>query len=79
MTDEAPKPWVHGADDAILFTNAHALRFDGRKAARQADELMARVAAERIMAALKRAYVITPKPPQPWARADQLPKMVSDR
>ena len=38
MTDEAPKLW---ADDDILFTIAHALRFDGRKATREADELMA--------------------------------------
>jgi hypothetical protein len=75
MTDEAPKPWVHGSDDDIIFPISHALRFDGRKATRHADELMARVAAERIMAALKRAYVITPKPPRSWARADQLPKM----
>jgi len=36
---------------------------------------VARVAAERIVGALKRTYVITPKPPQPLARADQLPKM----
>jgi hypothetical protein len=36
------------------------------------------MAAERIMQAWKRAYVITPKPPQPWARSDQLPKMGGD-
>jgi hypothetical protein len=40
---------------------------------------MTRMAAERIMQALKRGYIITPKPPQPWARADQLPKMGGDR
>jgi hypothetical protein len=79
MTDEAPTPWVPGSDDAILFTITHALRFDGRKGTRQADELIARMAAERIMQALKRAYVITPKPPQPWQRSDQLPKMGDDR
>jgi hypothetical protein len=31
------------------------------------------------MEALKRAYVITPKAPQPLARADQHPKVGGDR
>jgi len=31
------------------------------------------------MDALKRAYVITPKAPQPLARADQHPKMGGNR
>ncbi len=75
MTEEQPTPWVHGSDEDILFTIAHALRHEGRSVTRQADQLVARVAAERILAAMRQAYVITPKPPQPLARADQLPKM----
>ena len=49
------------------------------KATRQADQLTAQAAAARVVEALKRAYTIMPKPPQPSARADQLPKMGSDR
>jgi hypothetical protein len=40
---------------------------------------MAAVTAERIVEALKRSYVLTPKPPQPLARADHLPKLGGDR
>jgi hypothetical protein len=36
MTDEQPTPWVHGSDDDIVFTIAHALRHEGRKVTRQA-------------------------------------------
>lgn len=79
MTDEQPTPWVHGSDEDILFTIAHALRHEGRKVTRQADQLVARVAAERILEAMKRAYIIAPKPPAPLARTDQLPKMGGER
>jgi hypothetical protein len=79
MTDEQPTPWAHGSDEDILFTIAHALRYEGRKVTRQADQLVARVAAERILERLKRAYIITPKPPAPLATAAQHPKMDSDR
>ncbi len=63
------------SDEDILFTIAHALRHQSRKVTHQADQLMARVVAERILEAMKRAYVITPKPPAPLAWADQHPKM----
>ena len=79
MTDEATTAWVHGSDEDIIAAVAHALRYEGRKATRQADQLMARLAAERIVEALKRAYMITPKPQAPPATADQHPKMGGDR
>ena len=47
MSDEQPTPWVQGSDEDILFTIAHALRYEGRKVTRQADQLVAQVAAER--------------------------------
>jgi hypothetical protein len=75
MTDEQPTPWVHGSDEDILFTIAHALRYEGRKVTRQADQLVARVAAERILEAMKRAYIMTPKAPVALATAAQHPKM----
>jgi len=56
-----------------------SLRHEGKRATRQADHLIAQAAAARIMDALKRAYVITPKAPQPLARADQHPKMGGNR
>ena len=79
MTDEQPTPWVHGSDEDVISTIAHALRYEGRKTTRQAEQLVARLAAERIMETLKRAYVITPRPPHPLARSDQHPKMGGDR
>jgi hypothetical protein len=79
MSDAQPTPWVHGSDEDILFTIAHALRHEGRKVTRQADQLVARVAAERILEAMKRAYIITPKPPAPLATAAQHPKMGGSR
>jgi uncharacterized protein (DUF1778 family) len=74
MTDEQPKPWVHGSDDDVVACIAHA-RHDGKRVTREADQLIAQAAAARVLDAMRRAYVITPKAPQPLARADQLPKM----
>jgi hypothetical protein len=48
MTDEQPTRWVHGSDEDIISTIAHALRYEGRKTTRQAEQLVARLAAERI-------------------------------
>ena len=79
MTDEPPKPWIHGSDEDLVACIAHALRHEGKRAIRQADQLNAQVAAARILEAMKGAYVITPKTPQPLARADQHPKMGRDR
>ena len=79
MTDEQPTPWVHGSDEDLVACIAHALRHEGKRATRQADQLIAQAAAARILEAMRRAYVITPKAPQPLARADQLPKMGRDR
>ena len=75
MTDEQPTPWVHGSDEDLVACIAHALRHEGKRVTRQADQLIAQAAAARILEAMKRAYVITPKSPAPLARADQLPKM----
>ena len=79
MTDEQPKPWVHGSDEDLVACIAHALRHEGKRSIRQADQIIAQAAAARILEAMKRAYVITPKAPQPLARADQHPKMGGDR
>ena len=40
MTDEQPKPWVHGSDEDIVSTIAHALRHEGKRAIRQADQVI---------------------------------------
>ena len=79
MTDEQPKAWVHGSDEDLVACVAHALRHKGKRAIRQAYQLIAQAAAARILEATRRAYVITPKAPQPLARADQHPKMGGDR
>ena len=79
MADEQLTPWVHGSDEDIVSTIAHALRHEGKRATRQADQMIAQAAAARILEAMKRTYVITPKAPQPLARSDQHPKMGGDR
>jgi hypothetical protein len=58
---------------------SHRLRHKGRKVTHDADRLIAQAAAERIVEALKRAYVITPKAPAPLATSEQHPKMGGDR
>jgi hypothetical protein len=72
MSDEQPTACVHGSDEDIVFTIAHALRHQGRKVTHQADQLVARVVAERILEAMKRAYIIPPKPPQLGGRGVKL-------
>jgi hypothetical protein len=79
MTNEAPTPWVRGSDEDLVACIAHALRHDGKQAIRQADQLIAQAAAARILEAMKRAYVITPKAPRPLAPAITLPNMGLDR
>jgi hypothetical protein len=76
---EQPAPWVHGSDEDLISCIAHALRHEGKRTTRQADQLIAQAAAARILDAMKRAYIITPKAPQPLARSDQHPKMGGDR
>jgi hypothetical protein len=74
MTDEQPTRWVHGSDEDLVACIAHALRHEGKPATRQADQLIAQAAAARILEAMRRAYVITPKAPQPltrWAATDE--------
>ena len=74
MNEEAFAPWVHGSNEDIISTIAYALCHEGKRATRQADQLIAQAAAARILAAMKWAYTITPKAPAPLTRADQLPK-----
>lgn len=75
MTDEQPIPRVHGSEEDLVACIAYALRHEGKRASRQADQLVAQAAAARIFEAMKRAYVITPKAPAPLATATQHPKM----
>jgi hypothetical protein len=50
--------------DELAEAMAHGLRFDGRKRVHQADEIMARVMAERLARAMERAgLVVLKKPP----------------
>jgi hypothetical protein len=50
--------------DEIAQTLAFALRFEGRKRVRYADEIMAEITAERLVAHLERSgYVVMKKPP----------------
>ena len=73
MTDEQASqdiPPAYGHDDELLLTVAHALRLSGRRSAHRADHFMAKRAAEPIVEALRRSYVITPKPP-PGRRATE--------
>ena len=79
MTDEPPAPWVHGSDEDILSAIAYALRHDGRRPTRQADHLIAQAAAARVLEALRRGFLISPRPPSPLAPASSLPKMGRDR
>ena len=74
MTDEQPKPWVHGSDEDIVSTIAHALRHEGKRAIRQADQLIAQAAAARILEAMKRAYVITPRRRSRWRGLTSIPR-----
>ena len=60
MPDDKLKP----ADpDDLARDIAFALRFEGRKRKRDADDSMASIAADRIVRHLERAYVILKKPP----------------
>jgi hypothetical protein len=60
MTDALTPAMPEDLADAI----AYALQFDGRKRTHRADEIMARIVAERLVEALGCAgFVVTPRPP----------------
>jgi hypothetical protein len=61
MTDDLPAIPPARNDDDLLFTIAHALQYRGRKRTTDADRLMARIVAERILEALRQGYEIRPK------------------
>ena len=79
MSDEPPASWVHGSDEDLISAIAYALRHDGRRPTRQADALIAQAAAARALEALKRGFLISPKPPAPLAPASSHPRMGRDR
>jgi hypothetical protein len=57
-------PFRPAAADEIADTLAFALRFDGRKRVHQADEMMARIVADRLVRHLERSgFVVMKKPP----------------
>ena len=58
-------PLLHPATtDEVADALAYALRFQGRKRARSADEYMAKITAERLVAHLEQAgFVVMKKPP----------------
>ena len=61
MTEQKLSP---ATPDEIAQTLAFALRFDGRKRVRHADELVARIAAERLVKHLERSgFVVMKRPP----------------
>jgi hypothetical protein len=73
----APPPISVGrSDDDLLHTITHALQYRGRKRTTDADRLMARIVAERILEPLRQGYEIRPDgyrhenmsspPPKEW-------------
>ena len=57
-------------DDEVRETLAFALRFDGRKRRYDADDFVARIAAERLVEHLQRSgFVVMKRPPAPPQRA----------
>ncbi len=63
MHDEELRP---ATDAEVEETLGFALRFDGRRPTRTADDMMARITAQRLVAQLHRSgYVLMKKPPIP--------------
>lgn len=60
MTDPVLRP-AH--DDEVSHALSFALRFDGRKRVTHADEMMARIVAERLLAHLSRSGFVLMKRP----------------
>jgi hypothetical protein len=61
MTDHPLRP---ATEEELRFALSFALRFDGRKAASDARELMANITAQRLVEHLERSgFVVMKKPP----------------
>jgi hypothetical protein len=57
-----------------MDTLSFALRYQGRKRVHQGDELMARIAAERLVQHLERCgFVVMKKPPAPTPTTSHVP------
>lgn len=60
--------------DEIADALAFALRYDGRKRVHHADDLMARIAAERLVKHLERSgFVVMKKPPAAAPTTSRMP------
>jgi hypothetical protein len=60
--------------DEIAQTLSFALRYDGRKRVHHADDIMAKITAERLVRHLERSgFVLMKKPPPPSHSAGALP------
>ena len=69
MAEETLTP----ADDAeLIATLAHALVFDGKRRLRDADGMVARVAAARLVEALRASRFVVSKRPPPALHSDAL-------
>ena len=63
MTDDDKRELRPASTEEIEQSLSFALRYDGRKRVRHADDAMARITAERLVAHLERSgYVILKKP-----------------
>ncbi len=63
MTDDDKRELRPASAEEIEQSLSFALRYDGRKRVRHADDAMARITAERLVAHLERSgYVILKKP-----------------
>ena len=60
MADNHPGSWDPASPEAITATIAHSLRFEGKRAVRDAERLANYALAERIYESLRRSYTITP-------------------
>ncbi len=67
MTDTTPPPLKSADREDVIASLSYALRFDSRgKARRVAENIIARMAAERMVDELDRAgFVVLRKPPAP--------------
>lgn len=53
MTDDLPPPARPATDEEVVDTMAHALRYEGRRRMRDADDAMARITAARLVRLLR--------------------------
>ncbi|MBS0642857.1 MAG: hypothetical protein JSS43_23575 [Proteobacteria bacterium] len=64
MSDPAPPRLTPATDEDLIQALAFALSYSGRRRTHQGDELMARIAAERLVEYLQKSnFVVMKKPP----------------